>query len=66
MPDDLRPLPPWDGSWPPRPFDPAVAEQIRAALLAFETDHDVEATLRRIINAVQRRHPPAGPPSGGV
>jgi len=43
-----------------------VAEQIRAALLAFETDHDVEATLRRIINAVQRRHPPAGPPSGGV
>lgn len=55
MPRSLPPLPVPIDSWPPRPFDPAIVREIRAALEAYRTDEDLEATLRRIVRAVQRR-----------
>lgn len=58
MPRNLPPLPLPDGSWPRRAFDPAAVEEIRAALRAYDDDHDVDEAIQRIIRAVQRRHGP--------
>lgn len=58
MPTNLPPLPPRDESWPPRPFDPAVVEEIRAALGEYDADHDKEAAVQRILRTLRRHQTP--------
>lgn len=60
VPTNLPPLPPQDDSWPPRPCHPATVEEIRAALRAYDSAHDMDAAVHRIIRAFRRHRFPGG------